>query len=119
MEKYKHIDLGYLKSISKGDAEFMVKVIDTFIIQEKADIQKLHEFIKEGKWESIFLIAHKMKPSFQFVGIKELQEVLENIELHAREKTNMDLVSELAIQVSSIYEASVLELIDETGKIIQ
>ena len=115
----KHTNLTYLKGISKGDIEFMLKVIDTFITQAKSDIEKLNQFIKEEKWDSIYFVAHKMKPSFQFVGIKELQEVIENIEKYAKDKKNIDIISKLAKQISSVYESSVKELKKESEHIVQ
>ena len=118
MENKRYTDLTYLKTISRGNDEFLLKVIHTFISQVRSDLDKIQQYMDEKKWDSIHFIAHKIKPSFQFVGIKALEEVIVNIETYAKEQNNLDLLPPLVFQLTSIYEASVEELNEEEKKIL-
>ena len=116
-ENKRYTNLAYLYNLCRGSNEFVLKVIDTFIRQMKTDIGKMRQYIEEKNWDSLHFIAHKMKPSFQFVGIKELQDVIVNIEKYAKERSNLDLLPQLLSQLITIYDASVKELEGEVKKL--
>ena len=113
----KFTDLTYLKTIAKGNNDFMLRVINTFISQTKADIEKMRQYFDEKNFDAIYFIAHKMKPSFQFVGIKELNNVILDIETFSKEKNNLELLPGLISKLYSIYLSSVKELEEETVKL--
>ena len=113
METKKYTDLSYLKKIARGNQEFTLKVINTYIAQTKSDINKIEQYLSVKNWDSIYFIAHKMKPSFQLLGIKALQEIILNIETFAKEKINLERLPSLITQLVLIYEASKNELKEE------
>lgn len=68
----KVIDLGYLKDLSMGDEEFETTIIKQFIIQIPEELQQLKEAIQENDRLQIKSIAHGMKSSVSYLGMKDL-----------------------------------------------
>jgi HPt (histidine-containing phosphotransfer) domain-containing protein len=109
----KHTDLTYLNTISKGNKEFTVKFINTFIKQISEDLPKMQQYLDTQSWEDLGNLAHKIKPSFQFMGIKELQEDILFIESNAREQINLDKLPSLISNLVYICDIAIAELKQE------
>ena len=106
----KYTDLAYLQTVSKGNKDFVKRMINTFIAQNTNDIEKIKESLKNRNWDTLSFTAHKMKPSFHFVGIVELKDTIIELEKHARERTELDSVPELVEKIDHIFKASLIEL---------
>lgn len=116
-KEMRHTDLSYLRSISRGSKEFIVKLINSFITQTSAEIEKLKQHLQAQNWEGVYATAHKMKPSFHFVGLKELKEPIQNIETYAKEKSNLSSIPELVSQVVAVCNTAINELKEEIEKL--
>ena len=112
-----YINLTYLKKISKGSNEFMLKMINTFIKQVINDVSSMQQQLDEKDWDSLYNTAHKMKPSFIFMGIKNLKDPIISIERNARERANLETLQELISKVVFICDSSVKELEAEAKKL--
>jgi HPt (histidine-containing phosphotransfer) domain-containing protein len=109
----KYIDLSYLRSITKGNVSFEQKMLNTFILQSGADIQKLRDAVVVMDWDTIHLIAHKMKPSLQFVGLHVLQADVHTLETMAKQRLDFDKVTELISHVFTVMGIAIEEVKDE------
>ena len=109
----KYTNLSYLRSISKGNTGFEQKMLSTFVTQAGADIKKLKQSLLGGDWDTIYLIAHKLKPSLQFVGLDVIHGDVLSLELYAKQKTNMDKTAELISTISTIIELAIEEVKEE------
>lgn len=83
--RYKHINLDYLESITDGNNELMKELVAIFIEQ----IPEFNEGFKEGiakkDWNLIAAVAHKAKSSVMSMGMDELgNKDLKNLELLAK-----------------------------------
>ncbi len=103
-------DLTYLKGLSKGDNEFVKNMISIFIKQTPAAIQKMEADLSNKDWGSLKAVAHKMKPSFSFVGITTLKDKIESIEDNASQGTNPNLIADLIAEVKEVSLKAVAEL---------
>jgi PAS domain S-box-containing protein len=106
----KYTDLTYLKKLSKGDDDFVKQMISIFINQTPTAIQKMEADLSNKDWASLRAVAHKMKPSFSFVGVTSLQEKIETIEDNAAQGTNPSLIADLIAQVKEVSLKAVAEL---------
>ena len=113
----KYTDLTYLDTIAKGNKAFLIKFFDTFINQIAIDIPKMEEYLENKNWEGLSGLAHKIKPSFQFFGIKDLQESIVIIENDARDQINLDKLPELVSNLAYICRIAVKELMQEKNNL--
>jgi HPt (histidine-containing phosphotransfer) domain-containing protein len=103
----KHIDLDYLRQISNGSNEFVLQMIAVFTEEIPGEIENLEKHLANQDWKSLRATAHKMKPSYSFMGVKELEELVHSVEEFTDEKK-----AELPGMIKSIREIT-KEVIDE------
>ncbi len=106
----RYSDLSYLNTIAKGNKEFLMKFLNTFITQMSKDLPLLKQQLEDQNWEGLSATAHKMKPSFVFVGIKECQDIVVTIENDARDQINLDELPGLVSKLTYICEEALIEL---------
>lgn len=109
----KYTDLTYLRSVSKGNVSFEQKMLNTFIQQSSADIQKLKQALAVEDWETMRLIAHKTKPSLQFLGLQSLQADMHLLETIAKQRSDLDKATELISNISTVIAIAIEEIKDE------
>ncbi len=68
----KIVDLGYLRELSMGDEEFENTIIKQFIVQIPEELQALKQAIRENNRIQIKSVAHGMKSSVSYMGLKDL-----------------------------------------------
>lgn len=115
INKKKYTDLTYLRSISKGNTAFEQRMLSAFVEQAAADVQRLKNAVQQADWDMIYMIAHKMKPSLQFVGLDLLQPDILSLEMAARQKKDMDKVADVVSNVSTIIGIAIEEVKEEPG----
>ena len=76
-------DLSTLNDISGGDQSFINDMIATFIKNTPGDLELLQTFLKEDNKTGLKKLAHKMKSSLGFVGIKKGVQLASQIENEA------------------------------------
>ncbi|MFY9307932.1 MAG: Hpt domain-containing protein [Bacteroidia bacterium] len=111
--KIKQTDLTYLKELSNGSNEFIVEMITVFVEQTPLEIANMEKHLAAGDWKSLRATAHKMKPSFSFMGIKELEGVIKTIEDYAANEKNLDLLPGLILKVKEVCTQAIEELVQE------
>ena len=74
------VNLDYLKSLSKGNTKFMEEVVSLFISQTPIAIENMKKHYETKNWQQLMAVAHKIKPSFNFMGIKRLEDFARKIE---------------------------------------
>lgn len=110
----KHIDLSYLKELSNGSNEFIAQMISIFMMQTPEALSAIDAHLQKKEWKPIKAIIHKMKPSFTFIGIKELESVAVLAEKHCETETHLDELPQLLLQIKTACELAIQEL--ETAK---
>ncbi len=114
--KKRYTDLSYLNTIAKGNQDFILKMISTFTHEMSIDLPRIKQQLAEHYWEGVASTAHKIKPSFQFFGIKELQESILIIESNAKEQKNLNDLPELISKLEYICGIAIAELNQEKTK---
>lgn len=77
------IDLSYLRQVAGTDNIFIIRMLRVFIEQNAEDLEQLVLHFEKDDDEGIKRWAHKLKPSFHFVGVKKGFDLLDEIETGA------------------------------------
>jgi CheY-like chemotaxis protein len=117
MENNNNIDLTYLREIAGGSNEFMKEMIETFIQQTPAMIDMMDKYQSEGKWTELAGLAHKMKPTIEFMGIHSIRDTVKTLEANAREQKQLDALPQMIEQVRVACSKAIEELKKELSVI--
>ncbi len=110
MNANKYINLTYLKELSNGSNQFITEMIEAFFDQTPNEIDKLTYYLNLKDWKSLRSVAHRIKPSFAFMGIAELQETIKLIEEYANNETHLELLPEMIEKVRTICDEAIKEM---------
>ena len=69
----------------------MNAIIASFVEEMPETLRLIQQKMEEGDWEEVGQLAHKMKPSVQFVGMNDTLKKAKTIELSCR---NADICPE-------------------------
>ena len=96
----------------------MLEIIDTFIEETPEALNKMQIFLKDEDWKSLKAIAHKMKPSVTYIGVKGMDKVIALIEEFAENEINLDKIPELVGHLQTTCDEAIKELKVEKKNII-
>lgn len=74
------IDLSYLKQIADGNDAFIVEMIEMFLNKTPQALEEMNSYFQEQNWQELRQIAHRIKPSFTYIGLPDIQKTLAEIE---------------------------------------
>jgi len=112
----KHIDLEYLKQIANGSDEFILQMITVFTEEIPGEVENLQNHLKNKDWNALRATAHKMKPSYSFMGVKELEEMVHSVEEFSSSESHMEELPGLVSNIQSITNEVIAELHEEKKK---
>lgn len=117
MEQYKYIDLTYLRSISGGNIELIMEMIDIFKQQIPEFNFNFQNALKSDDWKGIAAVAHKARSSVSIMGIARIAAVLKEMETKTKEKSGKDIIIEW-VRDFEITTAEAIKELDIELKII-
>ena len=103
-------DLSYLISLCGEDDDFKIEMIETFLKNTPPLINDMKNYIFDSDWKKIGDIAHKMKPSFQFMGIHTAKELILNIERLGRQMEDVSSIPTMVQELELICNQAFSEL---------
>ncbi|PWJ42334.1 Hpt domain-containing protein [Sediminitomix flava] len=109
MEKLRLCNLAKLESMSNGNSDFIIKMIHSFIYNTTTALDEFKSSIEAKDLMTLSKIAHKLKPSFDIMGVHSLKDQILRIEQYEREPFEND---EMMAICNHFMEKSV-EVIDE------
>lgn len=102
------LDLSYLREMSGDSADFMIEMLDVFQKQTPIYIDDLEKAIDARNWKATSECAHKMKPTFFYVGRVDVRDHMQEIETNARELKDIESIpnsfNEVKEFVSILYQ---------------
>ncbi len=110
-------DLTFLKEISDNNEQFFCEFITMFLINTPKSIQDMKTSLMSTDWEGLRQAAHKVKPSFNYVGLKELNLLSGKIEEFAKQQNNMEEIKTLLNKIETIAAIAFKELTEEINAI--
>lgn len=84
------LDLSYLRDMSGDSPEFMIEMIDMFKTQTPIYIAEMETALQVGDWAKVSSSAHKIKPTFAYVGREDAKDFMQSIEHNAREQKDVE-----------------------------
>jgi HPt (histidine-containing phosphotransfer) domain-containing protein len=111
-------NLDYLKKISRGNNEFIVKMIDSFLEQVSYTLTGMEQQLVQRDWDNLFSAAHNIKPSLDIMGLHKLKGTVETIEKYTENKIHLDDLSSLVAELKTVFEYVTVELKNEKQKLI-
>lgn len=111
------IDLTFLKEISDNNDDFFVEFIQMFLANSPKSISDIENAITEHNFEVIRQAAHKAKPSFNYVGLKECSSLAAKIEELAKKNENMEMIIENINKIKALCNEAYPQLENEIKSI--
>lgn len=96
-QTYTYIDLSYLYEIGDGETEFIREMLSDYIEKLPAQFAGLQQAVADQNFEQAHFDAHKVKSSFQFVGVKQLVDLAANIEKVSKTADAPSISNDLAL----------------------
>ncbi|HET6989902.1 MAG TPA: Hpt domain-containing protein, partial [Bacteroidia bacterium] len=103
-------DLTMIQSVSGGDDAFIKKMIRLFIQTVPQNVKELVDATHNGNWEQVAKMAHKLKSTIDSMGIRSIHDVIRTIEMHAKNRDQLDRIPELVKQVESVVATCISQL---------
>lgn len=100
-------NLNSLNNLSRGNSEFVTKMIHLFIKQTTTEIENITTAISVDDFSEIGRLIHKIKPSVESLGIKSIEEEMKSLEKVAQETIDKEQITSLF----SIIKSTLLQVI--------
>ncbi|WP_113662759.1 Hpt domain-containing protein [Pedobacter nanyangensis] len=93
------LDLSYLKEMSGDSAEFMIEMLDTLVEQIPVYLEDLQRAVDAKDWKAASEFAHKVKPTFYYVGREDIRDYMQLIERNAKEGIEVDRIPQALTEI--------------------
>lgn len=103
-------DLNHLRKLADGNIGFVIEMVEMFLAKTPAEIKLVEDYFKNKEWDELRQIAHKIKPTFGYVGLKDIQDTLATVESYCFNKHNLDKLKPLIEKVSAVSQKAFKEL---------
>ena len=80
-------DLSALRKLSRGDESFVSQMVDIFVDQTPAALNEIREAMEVKDYLTVAKTAHRIKPSIESMGIRQLNGVAKDIEVYAKSES--------------------------------
>lgn len=112
-----NIDLTFLRTFTKEDPEKIKKYIGMFLRIAPEAIQQMETYLATQDYDALKVNAHSLKPQISYMGIKELEQTIKEIEYQAGSKSNVDQLPDKIASFKSGCEEAYILLKAEVEKI--
>ncbi len=106
-------NLDFLNEISDGNEVFFKEFITLFLNSAPVAVTDMETALKNKDWEMMRQVAHKIKPSFNYVGLKDLNKAAARIEDLSKNLSQLDEIPALVNAIKTTCEIAFLELRQE------
>jgi HPt (histidine-containing phosphotransfer) domain-containing protein len=83
-------DLSVLKGISKDNQQTIQKMLAVFVEKATEEMGQIQIASNEQNWQHLAAVAHKMKPALAYLGMKTLENKINEIQINARNKNEIE-----------------------------
>lgn len=97
------IDISMLYEISDNDKNFILTMVRTFLKNMPVTLQNLEQGLNNKDWEQVYKAAHSAKSSLSVLKIKQMLDLVLQIEENALNKINLDNVPALADKIKQTF----------------
>ncbi|MES2418955.1 MAG: Hpt domain-containing protein [Bacteroidota bacterium] len=98
------LNLSYLREMSGDSNDFMIEMLEAFQKQTPLYMADLAQAIADENWQATSAFAHKIKPTFYYIGREDAKEHMQLIERNARELINVENIPADFAEATSFVE---------------
>ena len=109
----KIINLSFLNNLADGNTDFVKKMLEIYLKQTPENLVALEKHFLNQNYVELGAIAHKMRSSVPYVGLTEVEKLLEKMEYEARLKINLDKFPEAISSIVHLCELSLVQVKEE------
>ncbi|MBK6641685.1 MAG: response regulator [Bacteroidetes bacterium] len=95
-------NLDYLRELSDNNESFFKDFISLFLNNTPETMAELEKQLSGKNWEGVRQAAHKMKPSLNYLGLKEAQGLAASVEEYALKKENLEKIEGMVSRLKEI-----------------
>ncbi len=106
-------NLSKLVSLSRNDKGYVKKMVQLFIDQTAICVQQMKEAYAGNDLDTLYKVAHKIKPSIDGMGIEMLREDIRYIEKTASEGKNPEDLEKKLLFIFSVLDKAIEQLKQE------
>lgn len=110
MNKYRFINVDYIKEITDGNPELMKEFINLFIQQVPSFYSQMEHYYNTNEYVLLGKLAHKIKNSVAMMGIAELTSDMKRLEKLAQENEKVKSYPTYIKRYKDISEQAITEL---------
>ena len=103
-------NLSYLSDISRGDKEFMKKMVDLFINQIPAALTDINEAFADNDFSRVKALAHKTKSSIDTLGISKIKNEIKELEILAMQNKPNPRINEIIELLNDVIPKTIGQL---------
>ena len=82
--------LDKINEMAEGDDDFITSVIPVFLEEVPEDLEGLEKAINERDHESVYKLAHKIKPNVDILGMEQTRAMALEIETMGKNTASME-----------------------------
>lgn len=111
MISHSHLNLSYIRNLSGGNNQFVVRMLQTFCKNVPPGIDHLVNAGRSGDIPGLTQTAHKLKTMFRYVGVDQVADQLERLEFRANELSETERAN-LLTQIDNASKRAIIEAHD-------
>ena len=111
-------NLAYLLEASAGDYSFVEKMIRTYLNNTPKYLDELKKWMMQNNFYELKRVAHKFKATVTIVGIKEIEDLIDELEANIMQNKNLEKLPMIVEKIITKGNKSVLELQEEINQSI-
>jgi len=112
------LDFSYLIQMVGNDPVFLIDFFETFILQNALYLAEINETLIKEDWAKLASCAHKIKPTFSYIGRNDVKELVQTIEYNAKNMTALNKIPKDVERLNTL-SLKICEQLEEAKKDIQ
>jgi signal transduction histidine kinase/HPt (histidine-containing phosphotransfer) domain-containing protein len=117
VKKERITNLDYLKMLSDDSESFFREFIELFLRNTPETLAELRKQTDLQNWEGVRQAAHKVKPSLNYMGMKEAAAIAADVEKSAKELSGISHIPEKVKQLIMACDTAYTELQTEINNL--
>ncbi|MBP8958807.1 MAG: Hpt domain-containing protein [Bacteroidales bacterium] len=107
---YKYINTEYINSVTGGDKNTIVEILEMFREQVNEVTFDMKKFLDDNDYFNLSMIVHKVKSSVAIMGMEQLENMLNVFEHQAREGEEKEKYGDYILRFEHDTSEAILEL---------
>ena len=103
-------ELSKLEAVAEGDQDFIVTVLQVFVVEVTEDVKKMIQCFGYKDFEALSKLAHKIKPNLMLLGMSEATDSCIKIEKNKKNPMPLEVLQSLLEHLEASVKEVVLEL---------